>query len=903
MNDNGFFTTDEQLVVRSWDEWMATASGIVPEEACGRPLAEIFPELHERGLIARFQNVLSAGTIEVLAPAFHRYLFACPPLAPCRHFDQMRQRVTIAPLREDERIVGLVVNVVDVTARMERERELSERLKSSNESERLAAARELSEQPDTSPQPLLDRLNDESWRVRRAAVEGLARQSSSEALLTLIKTLRGEHRNLSILNGVLQALTLSGLDTLTPLVALLTDDDCDLRIYAALALGEQHDQRAVPALLAALDDPEVNVRYHAIEALGKLRAATAVDRLAGIAESRDFYLSFAALDALKLIGEASVAPRLVPLLEDELLRAPAADALGMLGDEDAVAPLAALLNKPSPCARVIAQSLAALYDRYERLYRESGYISELAARHIDANGARNLLAALDTASAEELRSLALVLGWLEGLEIERALTRLIGAPAAHKEVIEALVRYGERVVELLVEQLDSDETETRKAAVIALGRIGGPQVVPPLVRQLDSDPEMVVVVAGALAKLGDGYAYEAMLGLIGHAELSVRQAAIAALNSLGHPEMPLRLQSLLCDKDPLVRESAVKIAGYFGYEECIELLLERCRDEEEAVRRAAIEHLPYIEDERVLDVLAEALQNEKPRVRAAAAHAFAYIDSPQAVSPLLAALNDNDAWVRFFAARSIGRHASSEGLDALARLAQHDSANQVRIAALEALGSIGGVRAVAVLAPFCETEDRDLARAALKALGMIGHPDALPLLLSALRNNDAANRINAAQALGERGGPGVPAALQWAAASDSEHNVVQAAIEALAKLSTPDAISALVGLTADPSRRAVAIEALTGMGAKYIDEIARGLANPQPAVRISVIEALSRMKQTRASDAINTALDDENATVRMAAVNALAHLGSRRAERKLATMARTDPDIAVRNAAQKALHR
>ena len=89
------------------------------------------------------------------------------------------------------------------------------------------------------------------------------------------------------------------------------------------------------------------MRYHAIEALGKLKAVDAVDALAEIAESRDFFLAFAALEALAKIGDARIAPRMVPLLEDELLREPAINLLGQLGDESAVAPLTALLNTPT----------------------------------------------------------------------------------------------------------------------------------------------------------------------------------------------------------------------------------------------------------------------------------------------------------------------------------------------------------------------------------------------------------------------------------------------------------------------------------------------------------------------------------------------------------------------------
>lgn len=901
----GVFTTDGTLVIRSWDEWLAGVTGISADNARGQKLADCFPEIEARGFLRRFERVLAEGVVEVLATAFHHYLIACALLEPSERFDKMQQRVTIAPLRENGAVVGTLVTIEDVTARLDRERDLDEQLASQDEAVRLQAARVLAEEEAReSANKLLGALNDESWRVRRVAVDGLAQRAGADEVAGLLRALREDHRNPGVLNSALQVLALSGVDAIMPLTEFLNDADIDLRIYATHALGDQHDPRAIPALIHALADQNANVRYHAIEALSKLRATEAVEPLTAIAEARDFFLAFPALDALALIGDTRIAPRLVPLLEDDLLRSPAADALGRLGDEEVVAPLAALLNTPSAPARDIAESFAALHDRYQKAYQEGEYIADLARRVINPTGAQNLLAALDAADGEGLRSLVLVLGWLEGDAIERALARLLGQATARKEVVEALVRYGERATDLLIEQLNAEDAETRKAALVALGRIGDARAVPALIKAMNDDDELIIPAAGALGKIGDRRAFEALLELISHADASVRQAAIAAINSLGHPEMAARAVVLLNDPNPYVRESAVRIAGYFGYDQCADLLLERCHDPEENVRRAAIEHLPYLEDERVITTLANALEQETPRVRAAAALAFAQVESARALAYLLKALDDPTSWVRYFAARSIGQHGYTESLDALVRLAQTDPARQVRIAAVDALGQIGGARAAAVLAGLAETTEMDLMSAALAALGHIGHPNALPPLIESLRSTDQARRIKAIAALGKRGGEGVAEMLQWvAAAADGEQAVSHAAIEALARLASPEAIQSLVTLTADATRREASIAALVPLGERHLDLIGQGLHHAQASVRRAVVDALGRMKQPRASELLMQALDDREDSVRLAAVTALTHLGSRSAEKRLVMLARTDPDEAVRRAAQRALQR
>jgi HEAT repeat protein len=866
-NSIGVFTTDASLVIQIWDAALARLTGIDAQAACGKTLVELLPQIEERGLLRRFQRVLDEGVVEVLAPAFHHYLIPCPPSAPSKHFDRMQQRVSIAPLREGERTVGTLVTIEDVTARIERERGLSEQLAHADEGTRLSAAQALAADESLEPaQTLLAALGDESWRVRRVVVDGLARRAAPDAIAALLASVRENHHNLSLLNSALQVLSMSDVDTLSPLVGFLHDRDADLRMQAALALGEQRDARATDALLGALDDADINVRYHAIEALGKLRAVEAADALAGIAGSRDFFLAFPALDALTQIGAAHVAPRIVPLLEDELLREAAADVLGHLGDEETVAPLALVLNNPNAPTQAIAQALATLHDRYEKLYGEGAYIADLSRAHINPTGAQNLLDALDEAGTVALRPLALVVGWLECAAVERALTRLLGRADARGEVVEALVRHGSRVTDLLIEQLGSEDLEIRRAAVVALGRIGDAHAAPALVEVLYEDSELVIPAADALAKIGDPRAFDALLALVGDPQAAVRQAAVGALNSLGSPEMPARVLPLLEDPDPNVRESAVKIAGYFGYPECADLLLERCLDEDERVRRAAVEHLPYLEDERAAPALFRALRHETPKVRAAAASAMASAEGAEVAARLLEALGDEDSWVRYFAARSLGRQQIAESVDALARLARDDRSNHVRIAAVEALGHIGGRSAAGFVAPLVKADEPDLVRAAVRALGRISHADAQTPLVEALHSPDAEVRAEVVEALGERGGAEAVEHLRRVAATDTEPLVYGAATDALRRVATPEAVAGLVALTADPTRREAAVDALAQTKETLLEEVARGLsASHAVEVRRAVVEALGRMKSQRAAELLRRAYDDADASVRAAA--------------------------------------
>lgn len=763
---------------------------------------------------------------------------------------------------------------------------------------RLGAVAELAMKEAPEAVTLLVRaLADKSWRVREEAVQGLVRRG---AVGEVLRALRDDHLDLGVLNGAVQVLSRVGVDTLGVLTTFLTDPNPNLRTCAALTLGAQANPRAIPALMRALDDSDPNVRYHAIEALGRLRASAAVDALAAIAESRDFALAFPALDALASIGDARVVYRLVPLLADEFLQTATLEALGRLGGEEAIAPAAALLNTPGTPATTIARVLARLHDHCEEMYGQGSHVASAARQVIAAPGFQSLIAALDEAAGPDLAALARVLGWLESPALERPLAQLLGRPAARAEAVEALVRKGPRVTGLLIEQLRADDLETRQAAVLALGRIGDTAAVPALLEVLRGDEKLVVAVAGALAMTGDRRAYAPLLALIGHEDVTVRRAAVSALNSLGPPDMAADMSRLLRDPGPLVRESAVRIAGYAGYPECAARLLECCRDVQESVRRAAVESLSCLEDDRVLPALARALHDESAGVRAAAARALGQVEAADAWPLLQEALADAAPWVRYAAARSVGRQRQSQALEALRRLAQADTAMQVRVAAVEALGSLGGADALPLLVSFSVAVEDDLACAALAALGATGHPDALPPLFAALESADSRRRVAALGALGASGRAEAVAAVQRVAAAFTNPEAATA-IDVLGHLPVPEAVDALLALVALPAHRDACVAALARAAEGQLDRVARGLRDPRLDVRRAVIDALARARAPRAAEWLSAALEDAEALVRFAALTALAHIAISPKQQRLANLAEGDPDQAVRRAARTSL--
>jgi HEAT repeat protein len=414
------------------------------------------------------------------------------------------------------------------------------------------------------------------------------------------------------------------------------------------------------------------------------------------------------------------------------------------------------------------------------------------------------------------------------------------------------------------------------------------------------------MIASALAQIGDAGAFEPLLSLLGHPDAAVRQAAVGALNSIGHPEMESRIAPLLRDPEWRVRESAVKVAGYFGYRSCADLLLQCCRDPHESVRHAAVEHLAFVDDPRVFDVLTSALAADTPRVRAGAAHALGRADDARALPVLSKALSDSDAWVRYFAVRALGRHGAAAPLESIARLALADPAPHVRFAAIETLGRCDSPEVAGVITRLASDPDDGIAAAAIQAFRPVDDERHWPVVSAALRSASAMRRGAAARALGAATLAGALEALQWTAAADADPGVAGTALESLGRVAAadtrlaPGAVEALVGLLAAPERRDHCVRVLAALPDRCIDHVARALDHPRSDVRCAAVVALGRMKRPAASAWVQRALEHADGAVRQEAAAALGHLGTFGARRKLVQLANTDPDPSVRRTAAAA---
>ncbi len=541
---------------------------------------------------------------------------------------------------------------------------------------------------------LVQALSDAHWRVRRLAVERLARGPLTGTVVHAVVGLLARRDDPGVRAAAASVLARWGSPAVPPLLQALADPRVEQRRQAAEILGEARQPQAAPQLVQALADPDPTVRVAVAEALGKVGGATAREALQRLVSSADPLLRVCALEGLVALRAPPALPRLVPLLDDAQahrsawrllgwVRHPAALArvargLGAVGSRDAA--LAALGQRAellgpeegAPVRRALRASAGAAAWLERALAHDELEIARGALLAAQAWGPAELAPAV-AASAQNEALAPLVPAVLVHLGLAGARALLAGVPPALASLPrDAALVAGEAIVQLsdpsLVEPLrgllEAGDPGLAELAVRALGRSRARTAIAPLAA-LFSDEALATHAARALVSLSAAWP----------AEVEAALAPLAAGRLAPH----------------LVRAWA-QVAPL---EQARALLRRAGREGEARVRAAAVELSALLGDAAALSALEAAQVDEAPAVRRAAADALASLASPGAVAlrPLLeAALADADPSVVAAGTRAARDLGAAWAAPALSRLVG-EASTPVVIGALGALVATGQLAA------------------------------------------------------------------------------------------------------------------------------------------------------------------------------------------------------------------
>lgn len=308
-----------------------------------------------------------------------------------------------------------------------------------------------------------------------------------------------------------------------PMIALLKDEDEDVRSDAADLLGEVGNSRAVVPLIAALEDDGLFVRQSAANSLGLIPDARAVEPLIKVLEqsksSKQSKINSAW--ALGKIGDVRAVEPLIAVLKqnDDWLSSQAAYALGEIGDVRAIEPLVAVLRDLGSACVLARESANAL-----------GEIGDVQAEE-------TLMAALESKNAYVRMEAAHA---LRKIGSTRALAAEIDTLIAslndrdkkvRADVVGYLVKYEDvRVMDALADALNDPDDKVREKSEWALGEIRYTRAIGLLVEVLETcvDWEIRENVAKALVKIGDARAVEPLIKVLERASCSKQSKLLTA---------------------------------------------------------------------------------------------------------------------------------------------------------------------------------------------------------------------------------------------------------------------------------------------------------------------------------------------------------------------------------------
>ncbi|MET0794429.1 MAG: HEAT repeat domain-containing protein, partial [Polyangiaceae bacterium] len=368
-------------------------------------------------------------------------------------------------------------------------------------------------------------------------------------------------------------------------------------------------------------------------------------------------------------------------------------------------------------------------------------------------------------------------------------------------------------------------------AVRALGRLGNPSAIPMLLEHLSRAPaNLVCAIAVALVaihevseqRFGTGGAIERLL-LASPRIADVRRQLTLALKRADASEQLALGQTL----------------SWIGEESTVPALLDLLRGPGEVAKLAAVslKRLGSVAEPQLIAALRSGSSETRRTLVPILSGKLAARD------PLIACLEDEDSTVRALACDALARASDPAAVPALFKLLA-DADARVGQAALAAIQSLGSDETRRLALEATGSSDARLRRAALRIVGYFGYPEGLDALTEASLSSDEKLR--------------------------------DAAISGLPFIEGAQAIGVLLTVArhASPRTRVAAMRALghTAGEAGVREQLRSALADPDAWVRYYACQALGRLRDDASTPLIAALLNDDFGQVRVAAVEALAHL-------------------------------
>lgn len=451
---------------------------------------------------------------------------------------------------------------------------------------------------------LIESLADPDWTIRKSATMALAEIGDNAADM-MLEYLRGP--NEEIRDGCLRALVKAGdkglqrlfdeivkMDdnqrflirlsmvkigsrVVEPLMRLFKSSNPEILSFAASALGEIGNPRAVPVLITGLSHSDWNVRRSSAYALSEI-GELGVEKIAEALKSANDDVRYWGTRILESIGEPGV-PYLVKALKDPSreIRFFAARALGGAFD---------------PCVE------------------------------------RSLISALSDEVWSVRKAAAESLGKLENLNIEELLRHVSSDNGDVRFwVTQILSEIGKLHLPKIIETMRKGDAELRLYACQAAGLIESTELIEPLILALRDDSEWVRTYSAiSLGKTGDSRAIIPLIRSFSDRNADVHRNIVLSFSNLGE-QVYTELINCIEGEDLELKKNAAIAFAEMNDDRGVDYIVMLMEDSDESVRASAAEALGAFPCVKAKTILAEALEDKSIKVRLNAIRALGRMKS------------------------------------------------------------------------------------------------------------------------------------------------------------------------------------------------------------------------------------------------------------------------------------
>ncbi len=637
---------------------------------------------------------------------------------------------------------------------------------------------------------LVQPLSDESWRVRKEAIEGLTGLPPTSGLVAAMVPMMDPSRELTLRNSIVEVLDGMGHEVTPHLTHHLHVDQPDIRKFLVDILGNIAAVSTIPDLVELLGDSEDNVRAAAAEALASIGDPSVSGALMDAIAGSDDWVIFSILGALDKLHCVAALPVFFQYLDSQILAKPSLSGIGTLGTiSDGVKLMEMVPTLSRGAAKSSFLAVGMIFRRYAARgkFEETAGLRGAVVASAEAGMTDFLIGQLAVADQLDRRqSLLAVLGTVGSEKALQAVLGFVDDDALDWDVSLALLTVGTATPEYIARLLDHHDPLVRRKAVQTLEQLGDVKYLERLYGKLDDESGHVRKdAATAISTIGDSSSIPRLLPLLEDEYSDVAQASAQALVVLGQKapqKLSVALKPLQTSADPALRALRLRIMTEVQTPEWEELCLKSVHDEEAVVRAAAVSCLKKSSDTNAIRAVINSLADEQPEVRVQAAISLEELKPTEALGPLKAALHDQDPWVRTAAISSLSVQSDANPEDLEDLLIGDDLMMQASVVdALARMAATGKESALGILERIFDDGSVEARRSVCRILGKVDDNRAHDLIMKAIGDEDPTVRTFAAHALARRGGDQALEVLREMAQNDTDKTVrdsVRAIVEA-----------------------------------------------------------------------------------------------------------------------------